>query len=626
MCGIVGLISSQLDLQQTLHNMCESIRHRGPDDEGLACQGKIGIGMRRLSIIDLSGGHQPIYNEDGRFAIVFNGEIYNYVELYDELQQLGHVFQTHSDTETIVHAYEEWGPDCLQRLNGMFAFAIWDRVKGQLFIVRDRLGKKPLYYRYQDGLFAFASEVRALKQIPDLSWTVDLEAVHHYLSLQYIPTPLSIYREVRKLPPAHWLLTDGKTLTIQRYWNVDYIPKRRESLTDLQEELRHLIGEAVRLRLRSDVPLGVFLSGGLDSAVILAEMARQMSRPVEAFTIGFEEGEFNEVEYAAQVAQMHGANHHRFTVKISADNDPFMLARQLDEPFANSSALPTFYLAQQTRHHVTVALSGDGSDEVFAGYQRYVLDRLIPWYAPTPAVWGNRVVNLASTKLRVRHDLPTEANWVLGLKRIPQVIGIPRTASVLRWGSYFNEAMKQELYTPEMTAATQNLSSVQILDDDYRRACADSALDRTLYTDLMNYLPDDGHFKVDRMSMANSLEVRQPYMDVNVVEFAARLPLEAKISGLTQKALLRQAYTAVLPRSTVKRPKRGFAVPISQWFHGPLGDVTRQVVLGADAHTRQFFRPEICQRLIDEHAQRKDDHGKRLWALLILELWLREHA
>jgi asparagine synthase (glutamine-hydrolysing) len=625
MCGIVGLVNTTVeDVRGTLHVMCEALYHRGPDGEGIDQRAASGIGMRRLSIIDLSSGDQPIYNEDGRLAIVFNGEIYNYLELRDELIAQGHHFQTHSDTETIVHAYEEWGAACLARLNGMFAFAIWDRTTDQMFMARDRIGKKPLYYRQDGTSFAFASELRALRQIPGLTWTLNTEAIHHYLSLQYIPAPLSIFREVHKLPPAHYLITDGHTVTIQRYWDLDFEPKWDASWADLRRLLRELVSDAVRLRLRSDVPLGVFLSGGLDSAIVLAEMARLMDRPVEAFTISFDESAFDEADYAAQAAELHGAHHHRFMVHLSAADDPFMLASWLDEPFANSSALPTFYLSQQTRQHVTVALSGDGGDEVFGGYQRYVLDRLIRPYEALPAWVRDPLIEAATARIHPRQDVPTEANWRLGLKRLRQVTSIPRTASLLRWGSYFSEPMKAALYTAEMRATCAGLDSTAILDVDYRRARAIHPLDRTLYTDLVNYLTDDGHVKIDRMAMANSLEVRNPYVDVRVVEFAARLPLEAKIAGFTQKRLLREAFRDVLPPATVKRPKRGFAVPLGTWFNRELGTIARETLLAPNSCTRPLFEPHAVQRLFDEHWNGRDDHGKRLWALLMLELWLQK--
>lgn len=627
MCGIAGLVNVDVpDIRETLHRMCEAIRHRGPDGEGIDCSERSGIGMRRLSIIDLAGGNQPIYNEDGRLAIVFNGEIYNYVELRDELTALGHRFRTSSDTETIIHAYEAWGKDCLKRLNGMFAFAIWDRVSEQIFAARDRLGKKPLYYRHDGKSVAFASEIRALRQIPGLSWTLNPGAIHHYLSLQYIPVPFSIFKEVHKLPPAHYLLTDGQTLTIQRYWDVVYEPKLVAGMPELRHELRALIHDAVRLRLRTDVPLGLFLSGGIDSAIILAEMEQLLDRPVEAFTISFDVEAFDEAEYAALAAKQFGANHHRFSMSLSALKDPYMLANWLDEPFANSSALPTYYLAQQTRQQVTVALSGDGGDEIFGGYQRYLFDRMIRPYEAIPSVLRDPLMSVLTAKIRPRQDVPTEANWRLGLKRLRQATSVSRMASLLRWGSYFSEAMKANLYTPEMRAVCAPLDSALILEDDYHRAQARDPLDRTLYADLVNYLTDDGNVKIDRMSMANSLEVRSPYMDVRVVEFAARLPVRAKISGVTQKRLLREAYADVLPPVTVNRGKRGFAVPLGVWFNRELGTVAQEELLSPGARTRPYFRPERVQQFFDEHRAGVDDHGKRLWALLMLELWLKANV
>lgn len=624
MCGIVGIIHPEYDLEAILQAMCAAIRHRGPDGEGIAHKNGVGIGMRRLSIIDVAGGSQPIYNEDGRLAIVFNGEIYNYIELKDELIRRGHTFQTQSDTETILHAYEEWGVECLSRLNGMFAFAIWERDCQRLFIARDRLGKKPLYYRHDGNSFAFASEIRALRQIPSAEVTLDLAAIHHYLSLQYIPAPLSVYREIRKLPPAHYLITDGKTLQIERYWELDYEPKWTDPSSDLRAQLRGLIGDAVRLRLRSDVPLGVFLSGGIDSTIILAEMAHQLHQPVEAFTISFNEGEFNEADYAARTAQAFDAHHHRFVVQPSGEEDLKLLVHWLDEPFANSSALPTFYLAQETRRHVTVALSGDGGDEVFGGYQRYLLDHWLRPYEAIPSFLRDPFAKLLAGAIRPRHDVPTEANWRLGIKRLEQVTTVPRSASILRWSSYFSEAMKMQLYTPAMRMETADLDTTGIIADDFFRAHAHSQLDRTLFSDLVNYLTDDGHVKIDRMSMANSLEVRNPFMDVHVVEFAARLPDALKIDRLVQKRILREAYADVLPAEISRRPKRGFAVPLSEWFNGSLRHFAEETLLSPHAVTADLFERSAITRLFEEHRDHRDDHGKRLWALLVLELWLRK--
>jgi len=625
MCGIVGLINAQVDVTATLHAMCEAIKHRGPDGEGIGAAGDRGIAMRRLSIIDVAGSDQPIYSEDRRLAIVFNGEIYNYQALRAELIACGHTFITQGDTETVIHAYEQWGTSCLTRLNGMFAFAIWNRESGQLFIARDRLGKKPLYYRQDGGRFAFASEIAALRQIPDLNWTLDLTAIHHYLSLQYVPTPLSIYREIAKLPPASYLITDGQTIQIERYWDLDYEPKWTTPLPELRDQLRELVGDAVRIRLQSEVPLGAFLSGGLDSAIVVAEMARQSTQPPETFTIRFAESAFDESPYAAEVAAYLHTSHQCVTVQLDPASDPTMLAAHLDEPFADPSALPMFYLTRHTREKVTVALSGDGSDEVFAGYQRYVLDGLMRGVESVPGILRNPAIGALARFSRPPHDVPTEANWRLGLARLAQVNRLPASASILRWGSYFDEPLKHALYTPAMRAATADHISSGIIEAAFQRAHARQRLDRTLYADLTNYLPDNGHFKVDRLSMQNSVEVRNPFMDVRLVEFAARLPISAKIHGFTQKRLLREAYADRLPPTISTRPKRGFAVPINSWLHGELGTAFESIMLDPAACTAPIFQPTVIKRLLAEHRGHVDDHSKRLWALLMLELWLREH-
>lgn len=619
MCGICGLWRREGAVSKTdIVCMCDRLVHRGPDGDGYYVQGSLGLGMRRLAIIDVEGGSQPIANEDDTIFLVFNGEIYNYVELHDELVRRGHRFKTRSDTETIVHAYEEYGFDCLKHFNGMFAFALWDSRQQRLWVCRDPLGEKPLYYRWDGETLIFASELKALQSAMDY----DPEAVHHYLTFQHIPAPYSIYKQVRKLPAAHYLLLENEQLTIRRYWDLPFMPQWTDDSAVLQERLREEVRRAVNWRLRSDVPLGAFLSGGIDSAVVVALMAELLERPVEAFTIAFDDAAFDESGAARILAQHVGAHHTVESVRLDALNDLPRLLPYLDEPFADSSAIPTFYISRLARRHVTVALSGDGGDEVFGGYQRYSLDKLARLYGYVPSVIRTQVVDRIADRMDISRAVPIEANYALGLRRLKQVMATPDSASILRWGSFFTEAMKADLYQPDFKAET---NSPDLLGQTFHRSDARSLTGRTLYTDTLHYLPDNGLVKTDRMSMANSLELRAPLIDVKLVEFAARLPDHFKVNGLKRKVLFKKAFADKLPPGWEKRPKRGFEVPVSLWMRDQLYEMAQDTLLNPQAATRAWFRPDAIQAMLSAHRARQEDHGRRLWALLILELWI-QHA
>lgn len=626
MCGICGIWQADEQVEEALiRDMCARLIHRGPDDEGYYIHANLGLGMRRLSIIDVEGGRQPICNEDGSILVVFNGELYNYIELRAVLLERGHTFQTNSDTETLVHAYEEFGLDCLRYFNGMFAFALWDSRRGRLWIARDRLGKKPLYYRWDGHSLIFASELKgllpALKSLP----AVNLTALHHYLSFQYVPSPHSIFEGIQKLEAAHYLLLEGGQLTKHSYWDLPFQPQWEDSPAVLAERLREEVSRAVRWRLRSDVPLGVFLSGGMDSAIITAQMAKLLDRPVKAYTIAFDDAAFDESAAARQLAQHVGAEHHIEIVRLNALDDLLQVVPYLDEPFADPAALPTFHLCRVARQSVTVALNGDGGDEVFGGYQRYSLDKLARWYRLVPAFARNEIIDRFARQIPIKSNVPIEANYVLGLRRLQQVMATPEGASILRWGSYFSEPMKTQLYRPEIIAQLNGQDSVAWLVETFTHSDAGSLLGKTLYTDLRHYLADDGLVKTDRMSMANSLEVRSPFLDYQLVEFMARVPDRYKVRGRQRKILLREAFRADLSPNWEKRPKRGFEVPVSLWLRGSLQEMMQDVLLGQNTHLQQWFRREQLHALLTQHQQGHEDHGRRLWALLILELWL-EHV
>ncbi len=630
MCGICGIASSgELpgDSRAWVGAMCGALTHRGPDDQGIHAGAAAVLGSRRLSIIDVPGGHQPIANEDGTVWVVFNGEIYNHRELRAALEARGHRFRTRSDTEVIVHAYEEYGTDCPAHLGGMFAFAIWDSKKRRLFAARDRLGQKPFYYTRHGELFCFGSEGKALLEIPDVEREIDEVALHHYLSLQYIPDPRSIYRAIRKLPAAHWLCFEDGRLRIERYWDLDFEPKLELDERQAAEELRRLLEQAVRRRLMSEVPLGAFLSGGIDSSIIVGLMAENSSQPVKTFSIGFTFESLNELPHARAVAERWGTEHHELVVTPERFEDVLpRLTEAFDEPFADSSAFQTYYLARETRRHVTVALNGDGGDECFAGYPRYWLDRYFRPYAALPRWVTQGLVPLLVDRLPEPRQTIIEANWVLGLKRLAQVARISPKASIVRWGSYFDEAGKSELYTPELRQRLAGVDTVELLGFDFDHARARSFLDRTLAVDTRNYLGGDILVKTDRMTMAHSLEGRSPFLDHELLEFAARLPARLKLRGRRGKVLLRQAFSEILPPSIRRRPKRGFGAPIEAWLRDELRGAVHELLLSPSAMLTDYLVKAKIAEMVADHEAARRDHGRRIWALLMLEEWLRQRA
>jgi asparagine synthase (glutamine-hydrolysing) len=628
MCGISGLIYTNRDRsvdRNVLERMNGVIAHRGPDSDGFFVDRNVGLAMRRLAIIDLVSGDQPIANENETAWVVFNGEIYNFPDLRRELESKGHSFKTNTDTESIVHLYEEYGLECVNHLRGMFAFALWDVQKQRLMLARDRGGQKPLYYAEHDGGLIFGSEIKCLLEYPNFPRTVDLEAIDHYLTLQYVPDPWTGFKHIRKLPPAHTLTLQEGSISVQRYWDLPYTPKLIGSEDELIEELRSQLREAVRIRMISDVPLGAHLSGGIDSSLIVALMAEHASRPVKTFSIGFDEENFSELEYARAVAERYGTDHHEF--KVSYGDVPATFEKIMtffDEPFADSSALPMYFLSCMTREHVTVALNGDGGDELFAGYQRYALDRFANIYSRLPGSVTRGIVPALARLLPEPVNVPIEANPIAGLKRLGQVADTSREASIVRWGSYFNDRMKRDLWRKEVRASFLGSDSSELLSESFRAATADSFLDRTLYSDTTNYLPGDLLVKADRMTMAHSLEGRSPFLDHVLMEWAARLPEKMKLRGRAHKVILKKAFAKALPQSVTKRGKQGFGIPLGAWFRGPLADWTNATLLDPNAGVRTLFQPSAIDRLMQEHAQGRTDHGKRIWTLLALELWWRQ--
>ena len=624
MCGIAGFIElwdrgqkrAAEERASILDGMCRTMKHRGPDDQGVWLTAGVALGMRRLAIIDLVTGHQPISGEDGTVTIVFNGEIYNFQELKLRLEARGHKFKTHSDTEAIVHTYEEFGAQGLQELRGMFAFAIWDEKARSLFVARDRAGKKPLYYTTTSGgTFVFGSELKAVLQHPDVEREVDAHALDAYFTLGYVPDPLSIFRNIYKLPPGHNLtFADGRT-SVKAYWDFEFRegPARRE--TDYIDELRTLLDESVRLRLISDVPLGAFLSGGIDSSTVVGLMARHSRQPVKTFSIGFHEDSYNELKYARVTAKKFGTDHHEFfvTPDICAVADE--LAWHLDEPFADSSAIPTYMVSKLARDHVTVALSGDGGDELFAGYSRYGVEQRRSRFDWVPRVLRAGVLGTLSKRL-------PHAAWG---RNFLHNVSLDPISRFLDSVSVFTSLNRNSLYASDFLLRLGAKGYVSSLFHDLAgKVKTNEPLDRLLYTDSKTYLPGDILTKVDRMSMAASLETRAPLLDHKLIEFATSVPPSLKLAGSETKHLLKQAVKDLIPSEILNRPKQGFGVPIQEWINQQLRSRIRETLSEPRTRQRGYVDYRYVDVLLNEHEQGRRDHSTGLWALLMLELWHRQ--
>jgi asparagine synthase (glutamine-hydrolysing) len=611
MCGICGLLAldgSAVDATP-LAAMSETLRHRGPDSEGSAVDGPVALAARRLSIIDLEGGDQPIGNEDGSIQVVQNGEIYNYRELRAGLERAGHRFSTQSDTEVLVHLYEEHGPTFVQELRGMFAIALWDAGKQRFVLARDRFGIKPLYYNTERGHLWFASELKALP-----TGEIDLDALEAFLAFNSIPSPLSIWNGTRKLPSGHVLIWEEKgEPRLERFARpapvaADEVRSGEES--ELAEELRARLRDSVRAHLVADVPVGVLLSGGVDSGALAALAALESSERVQTFSIGFEEGSFDELADARKVAERYGTDHHELLVRPDAAELLPKLAAAFDEPFADSSALPTYLVSELASQHVKVALSGEGGDELFGGYYTYVADLLAPRVAPVASVLRPLVEALPSSSGKASFDYRA--------KRFVRAAHLPLLERHHAWKEIFSQEARAELLRPDRRGAQDPL-------DVYRARYAETEgadpLARLQDVDLGVYLVDDLLVKTDRASMAHSLEARVPYLDDVVAGFALALPAKLKVRGLAKKRLLRKAVAPLLPRSVVYGKKRGFSIPAAAWLRGPLVPFAREVLSPERVRAQGYFRPETVSRLLDDHIAGREDLSRQLWGLLTFTLW-----
>ena len=631
MCGICGMIgigrAAAFD-EAAVERMRAVLDHRGPDDQGThvaefaldAGPAKVGLGHARLSIIDLATGHQPLANEDESIWIVSNGEIYNFQKLRSELEAQGHRFATRSDTEVIIHLYEERGVECLRELRGMFAFALWDGRKRTLFCARDRIGQKPFCYRAEPDRFLFASEIKSILQAPDVPRQLSLTGLHHYLTYQYVPHPGTMFEGIHKLAPAHYLLwRDGKT-EIHEYWRPKFGTAERLSTDEYVERLRELMTESVKLRLISDVPLGAFLSGWMDSSIVVGLMAKLSNAPVKTFAIGFEEKRFDELEYARTVAEHFGTDHQEFVVRPKAMEIIPKLVWHYDEPFADSSAVPTWYVSEMTRRHVTVALTGDGGDEGFAGYPRYRAVRLAGWFDKLPGFARRALAGRFWEKLPVSVKQKTLRRRA---QRLFLALNMAPRERYARWCAIFDDSRKHPLYAPELLAALESDPSWRILDAEYEKVPEVDFLGQTTFVDFMRYMPDDLCCKVDIAGMAHSLECRAPFLDHKLIEFVGTVPTDLKLRRFGGKYLLRRAFDHMLPKAVLKRKKMGFGVPIADWFRGELKDYVQDVLLDPSTLKRGYFKPESVEALVDEHVSQRFDHGYRLWSLLMFELWHR---
>ncbi|MGD8706215.1 MAG: asparagine synthase (glutamine-hydrolyzing) [Syntrophobacterales bacterium] len=628
MCGLCGFRiareSSIVNHKRLLRDMTDVLAHRGPDSEGYYYvderKERVGLGHRRLSVIDLSdNANQPMGNEDDSIIVVFNGEIYNYKQLTNELTKKGHTFRSHSDTEVILHLYEDLEDDCVNKLDGMFAFAVWDKERDRFLLARDRLGIKPLYYVFKNNNFYFASEIKALLAVDDVSREIDFKALDYYFTYGYIPDSCTIFKDIKKLPPSSYLVFENRQIHITSYWAIRYLPKHQLSETELIETLHSEFIEAIERHLVSDVPVGAFLSGGVDSSIVVALMDKVKTEAIETFSLGYESGGKDELHYASSVADRLGTNHHEFRVAPNMTKVLPKLLWQLDEPFFDNSIIPTYYISKMARAKTKVVLSGDGGDEIFGGYewarrnQYKTVFNMIPGFIQNsfakfsthlqPEDFYSR--KLAARACRFFSDLTTDTET-----------GFLRRTSVSQpfRQMLYSQALRDELRDFDAAEYRRQLfSAAQVMDDR----------ERMLHVDTMSFLPDDCLYKVDRMSMAHGLEVRVPFLDKKIVEFAARIPFEYKIRGLTSKYILKKTFARYLPKEILKQRKQGFTIPISAWLRDELGNMAFKILMSKSVEKRDLFEKKQLQWMLEEHRRGKQELGHRIWSLVVFEIWAR---
>ena len=625
MCGICGIVSfepvhgSDNFIVQKMNN---TLRHRGPDDEGYYQDSRASLAMRRLSIIDLNTGHQPISNEAEDIWVVYNGEIYNFQPLRAELEKRGHVFKTRTDTEVIVHAYEEYGDGCVKEFNGMFALALWDSRRCRLLMARDHMGIKPLYYWMGADRLVFGSELKALAAHPAVPRRVSLAAIDLFLSLEYIPSPLTIYEEVFKLQPGHMLVLEEGRLKVSSFWEVPVQPVGEDE-DECAETLAGLLKDAVRMRLISDVPLGAFLSGGIDSSAVVGYMSQISSKPVQTFSIGFQDATYNELPYAEAVARHFGTEHRFEVLDADVSNLAEGLVQQHDEPFADTSIFPTYLVSRLARQHVKVALSGDGGDELFAGYDTYLAEQLSRYYDKLPAVVRRDVMPAFAGLLPPQ---PAKKGTINKVKRMIEGASMNPALQHTRWMIFLNDRDKDCLYRSDLKKTLEQGSTAAFLEGHFRQALSFDSLAQQQYVDLKTYLADDILTKVDRMSMAVSLEARVPLLDHRIAEFALNLPPHMKLSRSRTKIILRRAVKRLVPDLVLEKPKEGFSIPMKHWLGSSLKPMMMDLLSRETIERRGYFNPQVVSTWIQEHLDGRVNHAHRLWALMVLELWHRSEV
>ena len=618
-CGIVDLEDSPPMSVDELMKMCKTIEHRGPDGTRTMIRNSIALGHTRLSVIDTVTGWQPIANEDNSIFVILNGEIYNFQKLRKELMDRGHQFQTTSDTEVVVHLYEEEGNAFVKRLSGMFALAIWDERKKRLILARDRIGKKPLFYSANGSRLLFGSEVKTLIQTGLLAPNINPTALASYLTYGYVAEPLSIFDGISKLPPAHILIYDEWGLQTQRYWQLNKTIDNSITPAEAVSETRRLTDASVASRLTSDVPLGYFLSGGLDSSIVVGSAAQNSKSKLKTFSIGFEEKSYSELEYANKVANQFGTDHHEFIVTADLTSDLESIVRFADEPFADSSMIPMYYLSGQTRQHVTVALTGDGGDEAFAGYDRYIGLTIANRYHNIPSLVRKNMISPITKMIR---ESPGKRS---NLRRIKRLTYPPTDSAVewyMGWMQQFRSESHNDAFTTDFSSAVASNGGWE--DHLYTafQEFGDSNIPRSAqWVDSNTYLPGDLMVKADRMSMAHGLELRSPFLDHNLLEYASKIPDEYSRSSRSGKHILKRAYSDLIPDEILHRPKAGFSVPVGEWINGPLRESACDLLMTSSSEINKIIRPQFIALMLDQHLNRKQDHAVRLWNLICLETW-----
>ncbi len=606
---------------ELLKTMCDTVSYRGPDDSGVYTDGHLGLGHRRLSILDLSElGHQPMASKDKSIWITYNGEVYNYKLLKKDLMVKGYTFESHCDTEVIIYLYQEYGEDCLKYLRGMFAFAIWDSNKNMLCLARDRIGKKPLFYYFDGKTFLFASEIKSILEDQSLKREINFDAFYDYFKYLYVPDPKTIYKNIHKLEPGHYMICTKDGIRKKEYWDISFSKQSNLNEIDISDELLNILDESVKLRMISDVPLGAFLSGGIDSSGIVALMARQQKKQVTTCSIGFDSRDYDEVRYARMIAKQYCTDHHEFTVKENTEEILNKLAFHFDEPFADASSVPTYYVSKVARQSVTVALSGDGGDENFAGYEKYYIDDI-----------ENRIRKriprlIRKSVLPYLSDLFSMGNHTKKQKgkTLLKTLSHESDYGFFLTNTEFDDQLWKDLINDDTKRQIGDYDPFTVTEYYYNKADTDNHLSKILYTDLKTYLPGDILVKVDRMSMANSLEVRAPILDHNVIEFAANIPPNLKYNRGEKKYILKQSFKQILPKEIMYRRKMGFSVPLALWFREELKEFTSRNLLSRDAGVNNFFDRDILERIWNLHQARTRNYSTILWSLLMFELWYKE--